>query len=92
VIVYADRVSTETDESKADGGTPPPPTSEQVTQGAMALLDEVDEAFRSDKWAILDSGREHATWLLYDGAIANPQVRVGRKLASLGNLSPTTRA
>jgi hypothetical protein len=32
------------------------------------VLGEVDEAFNSDRWAILDSGRQHATWLLYDGA------------------------
>jgi hypothetical protein len=32
------------------------------------LLGEVDEAFSSDRWAILDTHRQHATWLLYDGA------------------------
>lgn len=60
-------MSTEADESSADGGTPPPPTSAQVAQGVIDLLAEVDEAFSSDRWAILDSGRQHATWLLYDG-------------------------
>lgn len=57
---------TETDESGADSVTPP--TSEQVAQGVIDLLGEVDEAFNSDRWAILDSRRQHATWLLYDGA------------------------
>ena len=45
-----------------------PPSSAQVAQGVIDLLGEVDEAFSSDKWAILDSGRQHSTWLLYDGA------------------------
>jgi hypothetical protein len=67
--LYAGPVSTETDESGPDGGTPPPPpTSAQVTQGVIDLLGEVDEAFNSDLWAILDSRSQHAKWLLYDGA------------------------
>jgi hypothetical protein len=62
-------VPTETDESGADGGVAPaPPTTAQVAQGVIDLLDEVDEAFSSDRWAILDTGRQRATWLLYDGA------------------------
>jgi hypothetical protein len=62
-------VPTETDDSGADGGArSAPPSSAQVAQGVIDLLGEVDEAFSSDRWAILDSGREHATWLLYDGA------------------------
>ena len=64
--LYADPMPTETDESGAD--SVPPPTSEQVAQGVIDLLGEVDEAFNSDRWAILDSRRQHATWLLYDGA------------------------
>jgi hypothetical protein len=32
------------------------------------LLGEVGEAFSSDRWAVLDTHRQHATWLLYDGA------------------------
>ena len=51
-----------------DAPPPEPPTPEQLTQGIVALLKEVDEAFDSDRWAILDTGREHAVWLLYDGA------------------------
>ena len=47
---------------------PAPPTTAQVAQGVIDLLDEVDEAFSSDRWAILDAGRQRATWLLYDGA------------------------
>jgi hypothetical protein len=66
---YARPVSTEADESGADGGTRQvPPSSAQVAQGVIDLLGEVDEAFSSDRWAILDSGRQHSTWLLYDGA------------------------
>jgi len=62
-------VTSETDESGADDGTPPaPPSSAQVAQGVIDLLGEADEAFNSDRWAILDSRRQHATWLLYDGA------------------------
>jgi hypothetical protein len=69
VAPYARPVSTEADESGADGGAPPaPPSSAQVAQGVIDLLGEVDEAFSSDRWAIFDSGRQHATWLLYDGA------------------------
>lgn len=44
------------------------PTSEQVTQGIVDLLKEVDTAFDSDRWAILDTHSDHVTWLLYDGA------------------------
>jgi hypothetical protein len=66
--LYADPVPTEADESGEDGGPPRPPSSAQVARGVIDLLDEVDEAFSSDRWAILDSGRRHATWLLYDGA------------------------
>ena len=66
---YARPVPTETDESGADGEViPTPPTPAQVAQGVIDLLGEVDEAFSSDRWAILDTRREHATWLLYDGA------------------------
>jgi hypothetical protein len=62
-------VPTETDESGADGGVAPTPlTTAQVAQGVIDLLDEVDEAFSSNRWAILDTGRQRATWLLYDGA------------------------
>ena len=39
-----------------------------VAQGLIDLLGEIDETFSSDMWAILDSGRQHTTWLLYDGA------------------------
>lgn len=66
--LYARPVATETDESGADGAArPASPSSAQVAQGVIDLLGEVDEAFSSDRWAIL-TGREHATWLLYDGA------------------------
>jgi hypothetical protein len=66
---YAKPVSTEADEPGADGGSrPAPPSSAQVAQGVIDLLGEVDEAFSSDRWAILDGGHRHATWLLYDGA------------------------
>jgi hypothetical protein len=69
VAFYARPVSTEADESGVDGGArQAPPSSAQVGQGVIDLLGEVDEAFSSDRWAILDSGRQHATWLLYDGA------------------------
>jgi hypothetical protein len=69
MALYAGLVSTEADESGADGGDrPAPPSSAQVAQGVIDLLGEVDEALSSDRWAILDSGRQHATWLLYDGA------------------------
>jgi hypothetical protein len=69
IAPYARPVSTEADESGADSGDrPAPPSPAQVAQGVIDLLGEVDEAFSSDKWAILDSGRQHATWLLYDGA------------------------
>ncbi len=37
-------MSTEVDESRADGDAPPPPTSEQVAQGVTDLLDEVGAA------------------------------------------------
>ena len=43
------------------------PLGKSLREG-IDLVGEVDEAFSSDRWAIVDSGREHATWLLYDGA------------------------
>jgi hypothetical protein len=46
----------------------PSPTPEQLTDGAVRLLAEVDEAFAASGWAILDRGSKHVTWLLYDGA------------------------
>jgi hypothetical protein len=52
-----------------DSEVPPQtPTSQQVTQGVADLLKEVDSAFASDRWAILDGASDHATWLLYNGA------------------------
>ncbi len=52
---YARPVSTEADESGADGGTRQArPSSAQVAQGVIDLLGEVDEAFSSDRWAILN--------------------------------------
>lgn len=67
-LLYPDRVSTQTDQPDPTDSAPPAPTPEQIAQGVAALLDEVGEAFASDRWAILDTGREHSTWLLYDGA------------------------
>lgn len=47
---------------------PREPTSEEVTGAIAALLTEVDSAFDSDRWAVLNGVGNHATWLLYDGA------------------------
>jgi hypothetical protein len=47
---------------------PPPHTPEELSDGIARLLDEVHSALLSDRWAILDRGTEHVTWLLYDGA------------------------
>jgi len=44
------------------------PTPEELSDGIARLLTEVEDAFASDRWAILDRGSEHVTWLLYDGA------------------------
>lgn len=56
-------------ETEEDSEVPPQsPTSQQVTHGVADLLKEVDSAFASDRWAILDGASDHATWLLYDGA------------------------
>lgn len=49
-------------------GIRPSPTPEQLTDGAVRLLTEVDEAFATTRWAILETGTEHVRWLLYDGA------------------------
>jgi hypothetical protein len=53
-----------------DGGedTPSPPTPTQLSDGIARLLAEVDDAFATNRWAVLNRGSEHVTWLLYDGA------------------------
>lgn len=54
-------------EEESDG-VRPSPTPEQLSDGTVRLLAEVSEAFATSRWAILDRGSEHVTWLLYDGA------------------------
>lgn len=49
-------------------GIRPSPTPEQLTDGTACLLAELDEAFATSRWAVLDRGTEHVRWLLYDGA------------------------
>ena len=44
------------------------PSSAELTDGINRLTAEVDSVLSTDRWAILDSGREHAAWLLYDAA------------------------
>ena len=61
-------MSTQTDEPGSTDFAQPAPTPEQIAQGVVDLLSEVGEAFASDQWAILDTGHEHSTWLLYGGA------------------------
>ncbi|MFE9454691.1 hypothetical protein [Streptomyces sp. NPDC006739] len=51
-----------------DDAATPFPTPAELSDGVDRLLAEVHEAFTSDRWAILDSGRERAKWLVYDGA------------------------
>jgi hypothetical protein len=46
----------------------PPPTAEELSDGIVRLLTEVADILASDRWAILDRGSEHVTWLLYDAA------------------------
>lgn len=46
----------------------PSPTPEQLSDGIARLLAEVDDAFATSRWAILDRRSEHVKWLLYDGA------------------------
>ncbi len=58
----------QTDEHEPAEHLPPPPSTGQVLQAVIDLLDEVDEAFNADRWAVLNARREHSTWLLYDGA------------------------
>lgn len=55
-------------EADQENDTPSPPTPEALSDGVARLLAEVDEAFATDRWAILDRGSEHVTWLFYDGA------------------------
>jgi hypothetical protein len=47
-------------------------TSQLVSVDLAVWIDrltaEVDSVLSTDRWAILDSGSEHATWLLYDAA------------------------
>ncbi len=39
-----------------------------MSDGIVRLLEEVHATLATDRWAILDTGTDHVTWLLYDGA------------------------
>ena len=81
-------------QSAEDSEVPlPEPTSEQVTQGVADLLDEVESAFASDRWAVLDAAGDHAVWLLYDGAALRHCCRLLYEIevAAAGGLEFTVR-
>jgi len=61
-------VEADTAEVGKDPDAPPPPTPEELSDGIARLLAEVADVLASDRWAILDRGSEHVTWLLYDAA------------------------
>jgi hypothetical protein len=72
---------------------PPPPTPEELSDGIVRLLAEVDEAFATSRWAILDRGSEHVTWLLYDGAALRHCCRLlyEMEIAATANLELAVR-
>jgi hypothetical protein len=47
---------------------PRPVTPEELSEGAVRLLNEVNETLATDRWAILDTGTEHVKWLFYGAA------------------------
>jgi hypothetical protein len=44
------------------------PTSEELSDGIVRLVEEVDREFATDRWAIIDTRTDHVKWRLYDGA------------------------
>jgi hypothetical protein len=44
------------------------PTSEELSDGIVRLVDEVDRELATDRWAIIDARTDHVKWRLYDGA------------------------
>jgi hypothetical protein len=61
-------VNAEAAQAQKENDDAPPPTPEELSDGIVRLLAEVDDALASDRWAILDRGTDRVTWLLYDGA------------------------
>ena len=82
----------EYDES-GPGDVLPSPTPEELSDGIVRLLAEVDEAFESDRWAILDRGTEHVRWLMYDGAVLRHCCRLlyEMEVAAAANLELAVR-
>ena len=56
------------------------PSAEQLSEGIARLLDEVDSAFASDRWALLDSSSERHQWLFYDAAALRHSCQLLREM------------
>jgi hypothetical protein len=58
--------TTQADEHEVRDRQPPAP--EDLSEGIVRLLEEVDATLASDRWAIINKGTDHVTWLVYDAA------------------------
>lgn len=45
-----------------------PVTPEELSDGTISLLEDVNETLATSRWAVLDTGTEHVKWLLYGAA------------------------
>lgn len=72
---------------------PARPTSAELADLAVRLLDEVDQELSTDRWAILSTDTERATWRRYDMAALRHCCRLVREIeaASAGGLEFAVR-
>ena len=79
-------------ENESDG-VPPLPTPEALSDGIFRLLAEVEEAFITNRWTILNRRTEHVKWLLYDAATLRHCCRLlyEMEIAAAGNLEMAVR-
>ncbi|MEU4588181.1 hypothetical protein AB0F92_40065 [Kitasatospora aureofaciens] len=58
------------------------PTREELSEATSRLLAEIDAAFASDRWALLDTRTPQVTWRMYDGAALRYCAELLRELAA----------
>ncbi|MET8624627.1 hypothetical protein ABZW30_12875 [Kitasatospora sp. NPDC004669] len=70
------------------------PTREELSEATNRLLAEIDAAFASDRWALLDTRTPQVTWRLYDGAALRYCAELLRELGAAvdGGLEYATRS
>ncbi|MFD7596307.1 hypothetical protein ACFV6D_25135 [Kitasatospora sp. NPDC059812] len=70
------------------------PTHDELAEATSRLRAEIDSAFASDRWALLDTRTEQVTWRLYDGAALRYCTALLRELeaAIVGELEYAVRS